>query len=179
MGQKRIMEKRQFFENLKDSAKKAASKASELAKEGREKAIDVGSKAKQAGQSFAEVSKKRTKEFLEDAQIVEKLKETTQKAASKARDAAKASNLPKKPSKKGVILVASGLAAGVVVGDLVDTPLTTHCATYSLESEYYLMDCCKYNGYGVKSCAKKISEYLCKHPKFVGSDVESCPIDFR
>lgn len=159
---------------IKDSVQEVVDESGLSTKEGREeilkRAKDVADKAKESvihtAQRGTSVTKKAANQTIRIAQAKsEKIKTTIKDKV----DNMKANKITEKKSVKGAAIVAAGLAVGGIgigAGVAVDDA-DTHCAYYTLEQEYYMMQACVQScgPDHVGKCAVKIKEFECLEKK--------------
>lgn len=174
---------------IKDTVQEVVDDSGLSTKEGREeilkRAKNVADKAKESvihtAQRGTSATKKAANQTIKIAQVKsEKIKTTIKDKV----DNLKVDKVTGKKSVKGAAIVAAGLAVGGVgvgAGVAVDDA-DTHCAYYTLEQEYYMMEACieSCGPDHVGKCAVKIKEFECLEKKDyfeAQNDLDySCPI---
>ncbi len=174
---------------IKDTVQEVADGSGLSTKEGREEILKrakaAADKAKESVIHTAQRGTSATKRAANQTIRMAHAKSEKIKTTIKGKvDNMKVNEVAKKKSVKGAAIVAAGLAAGgigVGAGVAVDDA-DTHCAYFTLEEEYYLMQACvrSCGSDRIDKCAEKIKEFECKEKKdYLDSmnDLEySCPI---
>lgn len=204
-GREEILKKAKGLANktkqsIQDTAQRGASAAKKAVDKSIEKAQTASNQIKESIKSKKNVDKKasaNTKNAQEPgtpkpAENMEKYDLSTDKGSKSfekkrpTKICKEKNNTQSKSSVKGAVILATGLAlggVGVGIGIGVDDA-DTHCAYFSLEEEYHLMQSCinACNGY-ISVCAEKIRQFECQE-KMTYSKAESrvnysCPLYYK
>lgn len=173
-----MSEKNPFINQIKEKVQKAGTVIKDTVQ-------DVADKAKESVIHTAQRGTSATKKAANQTIRMAQAKSEKIKTSIKDKvDTMKANKITEKKSVKGAAIVAAGLAVGGVgigAGVAVDDA-DTHCAYYTLEQEYYMMEACieSCGPDHVGKCAVKIKEFECLEKKDyfeAQNDLDySCPI---
>jgi len=175
---------------IKDTVQEVVDESGLSTKEGREeilkRAKDVADKAKESVIHTAQRGTSATKKAANQTIRMAQAKSEKIKTSIKDKvDTMKVNKITEKKSAKGAAIVATGLAVGGIgigAGVAVDDA-DTHCAYYTLEQEYYMMQACvkSCGSYHINKCAEKIREFECSEKKEYSESKNefyySCPIE--